>query len=438
MDKIKFWLETTKGKITFTSLISVTITVVIMLVIFLPFLLSGKTTPTNPVIAYNRDSISGTREAFENSINFDENNQRYTSNVLTVSGNDDMIRKVSNSTNSFGYASLFSLITKDKEGNYVLKDNSYRILNLNDVNPIEDIKNNMDNYASKREFNIFFRVDSKYNTFIQDNLYNSSTDNLWDEGITTPVGDWKGFSEAYKINNSLDLNVFLYSFLFYNWLLFSSSAYEVLPLSLSLNDVNFNKGMQNFITNVGVFSDAYEASNENIDIYLVGSTSVASSLTNAEKNFLEDLSNIFASLKITETDNIIFNQNLKGSGDAFKSDTNIGSSMPTKPWIAFQSRSPEEINLDKGNYFHQTNETIIGGEDKYDITENSVYASFQIDAIAFIINSKEKIKHKIDSRGTEVFLRPTEIQTNGINLIYTKGLNFEELYNFNLLKAEEI
>ena len=88
-------------------------TFTIISLILMLFLLNacGNNNHNNEIQVYTRDTSSGTREAFFNTINFKEavkDDSLLTNNVLIVDGNGDMINKIKNDINGIGYISLSS------------------------------------------------------------------------------------------------------------------------------------------------------------------------------------------------------------------------------------------------------------------------------------------------------------------------------------------
>ncbi len=418
MERIKYFFSTQRGKTTLSAIISFLVATLLMLVIFLPIVFSSQNLYGKSVVAYNRDANSGTREAFEKSINFNSDRQKYSRNVLQVSGNDDMLNKIKNSTNSIGYVSLFSAIEKDSDGEYQTLD-GIDILKFDGIDPIEDIENNMDNYHAKRYFNVFLRVDQKYNDLISKNMFGGDPNNAFTSGGTI-VGDSQeiiDFRNDYGLKTEQDLINFYASFLYYNWLIYSPDAKTALELSLSKGDPDFNNTFQNFLDNVD-YVNLVQNNDLTPIIYTVGSSSVTASLNHTRVVF-DDL---FPSG--TEPQFELLNN---GSGDAFKSDNQIQPQFANHFWLGFQSRSPkdEEMNL--------YNQSFIATDNNYsDIEQNIAYFSFDIDAIAFIVNDHTSFKVN------NTTYKATDISDLGVNLIYTQGVSFSFLYESELLEGVKV
>ncbi len=417
MERTKYFFSTQKGKITLSAIISFFVAILLMLAIFLPIVFNGQNLYGTPVIAYNRDANSGTRVAFEESINFNDERQTYSSNVLQVSGNDDMLKKVETSTNSIGYVSLFSALDKDSEGNYVALD-GIDILQFNGTEPIGDISNSMDHYDAKRYFNLFFRVDEKYNDLLAANMFDSGSNNAFYAGGNV-VGDSALISEFrndYNLTSNQDFLNFYSAFLYYNWLFFSPDAKASLDLSIAEVNSDFNNALQIFLTNVN-FNDLTNGGALIPIIYTVGSNSVTSSINHTRESFVS----LFDANNRPQ-----FEALNDGSSDAFKDDNQIQPGFDHHFWLGFQSRSPksEEMKL--------FNQSFTGTEGNYNIATNLTFFSFEIDAIAFIVSDD----NTFTSNGKN--LKITDIESVGINLIYTQGVSFEFLYEAELLEAIEV
>lgn len=121
-------------------------TFTIISLILMLFLLNacGNNNHNNEIQVYTRDTSSGTREAFFNTINFKEavkDDSLLTNNVLIVDGNGDMINKIKNDINGIGYISLSSY-----------KERDLKALNIDGVKPSNDNVLN-GTYKLTRSFN---------------------------------------------------------------------------------------------------------------------------------------------------------------------------------------------------------------------------------------------------------------------------------------------
>ncbi len=78
------------------------------------------------------------------------------------------------------------------------------------------------------------------------------------------------------------------------------------------------------------------------------------------------------------------------------------------------------------------NQSFVGNEEgNYEnIATNKTFFSFEIDALAFVINKNTTFKY--DNK----VLRPIGISKIGINQIYTQRVSFSFLYGSNLLEAQ--
>ncbi len=436
MKSFRFWINTERGKNIFIGATSIFVTTIILLAIFIPllFIYSSKDSSVT-TIGYNRDPISGTREAFENSIDFDEENQSFTENVLTVSGNSDMVKKVMQNDNSIGYASFNTVLEINDEGMYEEID-GINILDFNGVDPLESsglnssVSNPLSDYKAKRYFNVFFRVDEKYNNLIYDNLYinKDTTGNLWTSGgsFIDTDNEYEQLKSDYKVTNTNAEQVLLYSFAYFNWLLFSASANEEITIIYDQGydyanfEASYNQFLQNIYDNSST-NDLITNTSNPVEIITVGSTSVTPTVDLTTRKFATE------TMQMLETFGsnlqIIFQSNAVGSGDAFNPDP---PSVTSHSWVAFQSRSSNDSEESK---FNQTFEENIDGA--FDIVDNKVYSSFEIDALTFIVSDELTIKINEDETSKELI--PTNIEDIGVNLIYTHALSFEDIYGLGLV-----
>ena len=100
---------------------------------------------------YTRDATSGTREAFESGIGFDDESDTLTATAVETSGNGDMASKVGNDINGIGYVSL----TTD------FAANNLKPLYYEGVEPtIENVLSN--DYSLKRPFSYVTREEGDF------------------------------------------------------------------------------------------------------------------------------------------------------------------------------------------------------------------------------------------------------------------------------------
>ncbi len=438
MKSFKFWINTERGRNVFIATVSVLITLLILLMIFIPLLfsVSSGNNSSSATIGYNRDSVSGTRDAFEDAIDFDEENQTFSQNVLTVSGNSDMINKVMSNNNSIGYASLITVL-EQQDGIYDVKD-GLNILDFNGVDPLVSSglnestppANPLDDYKAKRYFNVFFRVDGKYNDLIFDNLYiNKDMNNLWAESgsFIDSENQYDQFKQEYNVESVNDEQVLLYSFAYFNWLLFSESAKEEMLIiyDQGADRPSFDESYDNFLQNVLLNSPDLITNDSNpIQVVTVGSTSVSPTVTATSIVFVEET--VAKVQELGYTPKIEFQSDAVGSGDAFNPDP---PSVTSHAWIAMQSRASKDSEEIK---FNQSLEENTSGS--FDINTNKVYASFEIDALAFVVSDDVVINVVEDDLTKQI--KPTNIEDLGVNLIYTQGLNFDQLYGLGLIDGD--
>ncbi len=438
MKTLKLWIKTERGKTIFVSLISIFSTAIIVIAILLPIFLILLNNPSTKgmMIAYNRDSSSGSRDAFESAINFDPDNQVFSPNVLTVSGNDDMLNKVKQNPNSIGYVTFATAIEYNEDTNMYEEIPGINILDFNGVDLIESSQINNPNasssdilmdYDAKRYFNLFFRVDEQYNNLIYNNLYinKTSQNNLWTEGgeFIDVDNEYNSLKAQYEVNDSKSEQQLLFSFLYFNYLLFSPSiTTEEIPLRYEQisDNSDFDASYEIFLGNVNTLNPTLlipPTNNSQIDIYTVGSTSVQSTQTLTNPLFINDTNQILINNGM-ESLPLFFQSANVGSADAFKDDP---PSVSSHVWLGFQSRSPKDS--EQALY----NQAFIPTESNaYDIDDNFVYGSFEIDALAFIVSDSFTFNADVD--GETIQMIPTNITSLGMNLIYTNNFNFNKLY----------
>ncbi len=324
----------------------------ILIVIILPIILTSR--PKGAILAFNRDSNSGTREAFvEKVLNDDPDTFSPGSNVREVKNNDLMISAVKNNENSIGYVSFGTIAEFDIDGQPQLKEG----INLIDFASFENIvpsKENIENeaYVPSRNFNIFFRIknDSQESSILKYNWIDST--------LPSDVSD-----EVMNLNANLKS-----SFLFFSWILYSKDAYYILDENSQIptgildetERIDFNDFVvESYISNTNLITTG------NWEIEIVGSTSANSIVKKLSIFFEEKIESKYSNL------DVIFTLATNGSSDAF-SPIIPGT---TEPYIGLQSREPKDSELEKWNWTMDDVETP--------------YNSFAKDVILVIFNNKD-------------------------------------------------
>ncbi|BDU67656.1 MAG: hypothetical protein TYPL_3090 [Candidatus Tyloplasma litorale] len=369
----------------FRVIMSIFIIICLALVIILPSILNAR--PSWSVMAFNRDSSSGTREAFAEKV-LDNDSFSPGFNAREVRNNDAMINAVASNGPSVGYVS-FGTIAEFENDKPVLKKEfsdkhpnidfaSFESQNENgEWEKYEPTLNNIksSNYPS-RNFNSFFRVrngedESTILNFDYDYWKNQNTDVSY---IDTNNNNLKG------------------SYLFYSWMNYSTKAGEIIEedgeISTDLADmggrIDFTKStIENYTNDVNLEKGSH------ISVEIVGSTSATSVVTSLTKYFQEAISPWFDYNFVIATN---------GSGDAFK------EAVPgaTDAYIGLQSREASEDELKSWGW-----------------TENSnSYNAFAIDAILIIYNTNNTNYDERPTTNSEIL---NELYTNNKHVYYGYG-----------------
>ncbi len=336
----------------------------LLLAIILPSVLTR--VPEGSVTAFNRDATSGTREAFvEKALEPEGKGDGLTtktwtpgSNVREVRNNDAMITFVKRQTNSIGYVSFGTIADFDKDGNPVMKKTANKNVSFATFDGILPTKDNIlnNNYEAARNFNLFFRA-KKDSSEYEVTKYNFEDDSF--SGDVTKLDN---------IKNKDDLEA---SYLFYNWVLHSSEATDVIDKGydadeptgeISMPGVKYDFGkdkVDSYINTIGI-----NKNKEQYMIEIVGSTSATALMTELMKEFDKDISNYYGlsenRLKLQLATN--------GSGDAFKATV----SGTDRPFIGMQSREAQDNELSNWGY---------------ESVDASTYNPFAKDAILIIYNN---------------------------------------------------
>ncbi len=413
MNKFKYWLKTPKGKLIFTN----TISILLVCIILLPFIIfnSSSSSSNNSIIAYNRDSNSGTRAAFEEFIDLDES-ESFSSNVQEKASNDAIISAISQGKNAIGYVSYSTIF--DSEGNI---KNNIKALDVNGLSPENPL------YDAKRPFNVFFRVPSEEINPYVDNLV------INDISIWASTGaDVSSFEDEWFLSKSdNEQEQLLISYLFYNWLLFSYSANQIFDypfnISLSISRDMDSLAISNFIENTSDLVGGYSSS---LKIYSQGSTSVVGIINelfyNDEYGFINEVE------ENSSIEEIIYDSGAHdGSGDAFKDKKVNGNDNDA--FLGFQSRGMESTEADNWGYIFSDDEIPSDGFYTYIPNPdygNILYSTFETDILAFIINDETTFKYNDET------FTPTGITTLGVRAIYLNGASWQELAFYEQITFE--
>ncbi len=411
MNKIKYWLKTPKGKLIITN----TISILVVCAILLPFIIfNPSSSNNNSIVAYNRDSNSGTRAAFEEFIGL-EDDDIFSENVQEKASNDAIISAISQGKNSIGYVSYSTIF--DSEEN--IKEN-LKVLDINGINPTDPL------YEAKRPFNIFFRVPQEEIEVYKDNLVINDP-SIW---ITSDY-DTSSFSTSWFNDKSdNEKEQLLISYLFYNWMLFSYSANQIfdypynVPLSVSRETDII--AITNFVESTSNLVSGYSNS---LKIYSQGSTSVVSIVNELFYNEDFGLKN---ELEEVYFDEVVYDTGAHdGSGDAFKEKKVNGSENDS--FLGFQSRGMEYSEVESWGYVFDEGDLSSDGFYSYlpdSNLDDILYTTFETDILAFIINDGTTFKYK------DEYFTPIGITDVGIKSIYLNGASWEELAFYEQINFE--
>lgn len=363
--------------------ITIVVTIAITLGLVLPFTFSSGSTLGN-IVALNRDANSGARASFEKAINFDEQNDKYSKNVIEVSSSSQMQNKIETNKNAIGYTSAGQLIeySSTSSQGIIRPTTKGIILDFECISPLDKDNIINDTYTASIDFNIFFRVTKN------DAL-------LWDFDMTNP-------NDAKFIMDSNATDSKKISYVFMTYLLYSEEVLEVLPLANSIIDNSYRISFEN---NVDWVSFSNEVSSTSLEFTTVGSTTVMSFLNLAfgtsptgtpipEDSFRDVMDK--QGYKVSKT------SGHTGSGDAFKTDVDAD--------LGFLSRDVKQQEYERWGF-----------ASKEEMMQNNVvYSPWNKDAIVFYVNKNNEYYSKI---GVE-----ENITTNALHFIYTIGkLDWGEL-----------
>ncbi|NOQ50229.1 MAG: hypothetical protein GQ557_01005, partial [Mycoplasmataceae bacterium] len=343
----------TKIKLWFNKPIAKKVLVILSL-IFLAFLIIAPitliftTNNFNQIYAYNRDTNSGTYEAFNEKVldadGYQEENNldkspKNSYNVMEVSSNDRMISNVSRNKNTIGYVSIGTIGSFDEDGIFI-KDEQYSdfdVLNFSTTTNengvdivIEPTYENIidETYEPTRSFNEFFRVPNP----------NSSKRTDESEILLLTPQESTDASNSYWNTSEVDGDILIslsneekLSFAYYEWILYSQTAADIIkeegeiiqqdrPNLLEPNEAKV-AGNQLYEILYGIplnLSELTPDDHEVINIEQVGSTSVQSLITTFEATLNPKL----------DPYNIKITHNQSGSGSASSLGAPAGSTNP--------------------------------------------------------------------------------------------------------------
>ena len=393
----KFWfytkeaLKTTKGK----AVVSLLIVGGLVSMFVIPTVLN--TNSIDMVLAYNRDSNSGTYGVWADFLN-KEDIDKWSSQTREVTGNDKMLANVDGNTNAIGYVSAESVdyhsvasdekpVVHDNISNTVIIDFIAQPTYIDPTNPenngeAEIVSASADNISAGlygtttdgdslvRGFNQFWRGTPELDT-----LY-------FDEETGDDIGV-EAFVDAAESTNATEQE--LGAWVFYNWTLYGESASELLTEASAFDPVSTvdqytmtDEELQDIVEALGI---------DEISFTTVGSTSVNGSLNmlihgNETVDGFEDI------MAEIDVDVNINNSGHDGSGDAFKGgaeytpgvEDDVKFNNPSM-LIGYQSRSFKTEEADKWIY-HDIYSINDQGEYEYGVH----YQTYANDPLILLAN----------------------------------------------------
>ncbi len=381
--KIRIIWESTITKIILTC----SIVVILLLAIILPSILTSR--PNGSILAFNRDATSGTREAFVEKViepgDWDEDYNEYEEganfkevwspgmNVREVRNNDSMITFVQREKNSVGYVSFGTIAYFDEEGNPFLRTDRDGMDNISftsfeGVVPTKEAVLSGE-YSASRNFNLFFRVNEDSNEY-QITNYDWSNDSI----------DSESLSAINSVDNSNDLKA---AYFFYNWILQSEEAAQIINESGELSYSSFDDERGLWFNEDGESEklDSYIDQTglnvkNNILIEIVGSTSATAVMTDLTNEFDQIVSDKYD----LSDEQLKFVLATNGSGDAVSTSSPAGTDHP---FIGMQSKDQDYSGLSPWGESYLNDET---GE-----YNSKVYSAFAKDAILIIYNTESSL-----------------------------------------------
>ncbi|BDV03616.1 MAG: hypothetical protein HPPSJP_3370 [Candidatus Hepatoplasma scabrum] len=282
--KIKYFFSSSWGRI----FISVIITVAILLLIFLPIVLSGSGKKSS-IFVYGFDAnITGTGEKFDNYIGVETDYDHWNHNLVWAQNEEQMINGVTQSKNSLGYigrsVSTFAIYDQDKNPDGSLKSLELWIDDTNPDNLNSDeggyVDYTSDLYPIFSTLNIWFRVPASVAPIINNNIMFSNTtgqdidQTIWGDNwvLGTLTSEQEQYFKDYVIDPGY-VKYFVFSFIFFNWIAFSEQAQLIIddvaksyqPDDFSsdylLSDQEFEFYLENFATNLATINPDWTIDN---------------------------------------------------------------------------------------------------------------------------------------------------------------------------------
>ncbi len=400
--------------------LSIFIVSLLILAIILPSILTSM--PDGAILAFNRDAVSGTREAFVEKV-LDEDKHTWSpgSNVREVRNNDSMITFVQREEDSVGYVSFGTIAYFDELGNPQLRTDRNGMDNIS-FSTFEGVVPTYDNildgtYSASRNFNAFLRVKEGSDEY-------EITNFDWDNGTI----DQSSLATINGVKNSNDLKA---AYLFFNWFTRSTEAEEIINES---GEIPYSLLEQNGSTRVQFFSDYDETTGEYSDdwndtmvqhyidatnlnsddqilIEIVGSTSATALMTDLTNSFDEVVSEHYG----LKEEALKFVIATNGSSDAISPNPPAGTDHP---FIGMQSKDQDVSGLSTWGENYAVEE--LDGSITYN---NNVYTPFAKDAILIIFNNEN----------TQVEINELNVSREAIHSLYTYNeyMYAEDLFTSN-------
>ncbi len=391
-------------------IVAIILVAILLTAILLPSILTAR--PKGSILAFNRDAVSGTREAFvEKVIEEDKHEWSPGRNVREVRNNDSMITFVEREANSVGYVSFGTIAYFDADGNSHLREDrpgmeQISFTTFNGIPPTQDnILNN--DYSAARNFNAFLRVKEGSDEY-QITNYDWTTNSI----------DSDSLSRVNSVENSNDLKG---AYLFFNWITNSTEAEEVINDN---GEIPYSAFTTNGGTRVDFFSEDDDWSttpvqkyidatglkkNKQILIEIVGSTSATALMTDLTNEFDEAVSDHYG----LDEEDLKFVLATNGSSDAISKNAPAGTDHP---FIGMQSKEQDVDGLTPWGESYAVVDEF--GKTTYN---EKVYTPFAKDAILIIFNNKE----------LNVAENELNVDTDTIHALYTYDdyLYYEDFFS---------
>ncbi len=358
-------------------ILTIIIIALLIMAIVLPSILTSM--PDGAILAFNRDAVSGTREAFVEKV-LDEDKHTWSpgANVREVRNNDSMITFVQREEDSVGYVSFGTVAEFDEYNNPVLRTDRNGMDNISfatfegEVATYENILDGT--YSASRNFNLFLRVSEGSDEY-QITNYDWTTNTIDNESISSVNG----------VEESNDLKA---AYLFYNWITKSTEAVEVINES---GEIPYSSTEQFGEDRIDFFSDDADWSGTIVQSYIdatglntdqqvlieiVGSTSATALMTDLTSTFDVAVSEHYG----LKEEDIKFVIATNGSSDAISTSAPAGTDHP---FIGMQSKDQDVEGLAPWG-----EDYAVEGSDGTMTYDSNVYAPFAKDAILIIFNNE--------------------------------------------------